>query len=85
MRTIKATNSIKIFADTLCDDLYTFAFRTDETLISSKEFLGNVPSPVLDQIESREMRSSTIILSQLPFENWYDLFADKTYADAIIR
>lgn len=31
------------------------------------------------------MRNSTIILSQLPFENWYDLFADKTYADAIIR
>ena len=40
---------------------------------------------LFELIESREMRNSTIILSQLPFENWYDLFADKTYADAIIR
>lgn len=40
---------------------------------------------LFELIESREMRCSTIILSQLPFENWYDLFADKTYADAIIR
>ena len=42
-------------------------------------------SDLFELIESREMRNSTIILSQLPFENWYDLFADKTYADAIIR
>ena len=40
---------------------------------------------LFELIESRDMRNSTIILSQLPFENWYDLFADKTYADAIIR
>lgn len=40
---------------------------------------------LFELIEAREMRGSTIFLSQLPFENWYDLFADKTYADAIIR
>lgn len=40
---------------------------------------------LFELIEAREMRGSTIVLSQLPFENWYDLFADKTYADAIIR
>lgn len=32
------------------------------------------------------MRSSTtIILLQLKFANWYDLFADNTCADTIIR
>ncbi len=37
-------------------------------------------------IESKEMRSSTtIILLQLKFANWYDLFADNTCADTIIR
>jgi len=40
---------------------------------------------LFELIESREGRSSTIILSQLPFNNWYDLFGDKTYADAILR
>lgn len=37
-------------------------------------------------IESKEMRSSTtIILLQLKFANGYDLFADNTRADTIIR
>ena len=40
---------------------------------------------LFELIESRELRKSTIILSQLPFSNWYDLFPEKTYADACIR
>lgn len=34
--------------------------------------------------ESRNKVKSTIIISQLPVQNWWDLFKDDTYADACI-
>lgn len=35
-------------------------------------------------IESRDNRKSTIIVSQIPVSNWYQLFGDNTYADACL-
>lgn len=37
----------------------------------------------LEIIEERYMNWSTIVTSQLPFEQWYDVFGDQTTADAI--
>lgn len=35
-------------------------------------------------IESRDCCKSTIIISQIPIANWYQLFGDNTYADACL-
>lgn len=35
-------------------------------------------------IESRDCRKATIIISQLPVAEWYQLFTDNTYADACL-
>lgn len=35
-------------------------------------------------IESRDCRKATIIISQVPVANWYQLFGDNTYADACL-
>lgn len=35
-------------------------------------------------IESRDCRKTTIIISQVPVANWYQLFSDNTYADACL-
>ena len=39
---------------------------------------------LLEILEDRICRKTTIIASQLPFEKWYDVISDKTVADAII-
>jgi len=39
---------------------------------------------MLDIIDDRHGRSSTIITSQLPVKSWYDCFAEPTIADAIM-
>ncbi len=38
----------------------------------------------LEIVEDRYQSTSTIILSQLPISDWYQLFKDRTYADAIM-
>ena len=35
-------------------------------------------------LDSREGRLSTIVVSQIPVKDWYDLFHDHTYADACL-
>ena len=35
-------------------------------------------------VETRDCRKSTMIVSQLPVANWWDLFKDSTYADACL-
>ncbi len=35
-------------------------------------------------LESRDNRKPTMIISQLPVNKWWDLFADNTYADAVL-
>jgi DNA replication protein DnaC len=39
---------------------------------------------ILEILETRNEKKSTILISQLPFENWYEMFKDPTIADAII-
>ena len=38
----------------------------------------------LEMIEDRHAKASTIIASQLPVENWYDVIGEETIADAIL-
>lgn len=40
---------------------------------------------LFELLDARECRRSTIVTSQIPRENWYDLFIDSTYADACIK
>lgn len=35
-------------------------------------------------LDGREGRKSTVVISQLPVKDWYDLFKDSTYADACL-
>jgi DNA replication protein DnaC len=39
---------------------------------------------LMDIMEDRHGRSSTIITSQLPVANWYDVFGEGTIADAVL-
>jgi DNA replication protein DnaC len=39
---------------------------------------------LLDIIDDRHGKSSTIITSQIPVKTWYDCFAEPTIADAIL-
>lgn len=39
---------------------------------------------LMEVIEDRHAKLSTIIVSQLPVENWYNVFTDATIADAIL-
>jgi DNA replication protein DnaC len=39
---------------------------------------------LMDLIEDRHHKRSTILCSQLPVKNWYDLIEEKTIADAIL-
>jgi DNA replication protein DnaC len=39
---------------------------------------------LMEIIEDRHGRSSTIIASQLPIQNWYDIIGEETIADAIL-
>jgi len=39
---------------------------------------------LLEIIEDRHGRKSTIISSQLPVKNWYDIINESTIADAIL-
>ena len=39
---------------------------------------------LLDIIEDRHAKKSTIITSQMPVKNWYDVIGEKTIADAVL-
>jgi DNA replication protein DnaC len=39
---------------------------------------------LLEIIEDRHQKSSTIISSQLPVDKWYDVIGESTIADAIL-
>jgi len=39
---------------------------------------------LLEIIEDRHQKSSTIITSQLPVDKWYDVIGESTIADAIL-
>jgi DNA replication protein DnaC len=38
----------------------------------------------MELIEDRHGRASTVVASQLPVSNWYDVIGEETIADAIL-
>ncbi len=68
----KAMDRIKKTDVLILDDFGMSQMSLEET----KDFL--------EIVEDRYQASSTIILSQLPISDWYQLFKDRTYADAIM-
>ena len=44
----------------------------------------NMCRNLLELIDSREGRKSTIVISQLPVKDWFGIFKDNTYADACL-
>ena len=68
----KAMDRIKKTDVLILDDFGMSQMSLEET----KDFL--------EIVEDRYQTSSTIILSQLPISDWYQLFKDRTYADAIM-
>jgi len=45
---------------------------------------GQQQTDFLEIIEDRHARRSTIIVSQLPVANWFDVIGDAVIADAIL-
>jgi DNA replication protein DnaC len=45
---------------------------------------GNARHHLLEILEDRYGRRSTLVTSQLPVDRWFDLIGDPTYADAIL-
>lgn len=45
---------------------------------------GNARHHLLEILEDRYGRRSTLVTSQLPVARWFDLIGDPTYADAIL-
>ena len=39
---------------------------------------------LMDIIEDRYGKKTTVITSQVPVRNWYDMIGDKTVADAVL-
>ena len=39
---------------------------------------------LMELIEDRHGRASTVVASQLPVSNWYDVIGEETIADAIL-
>lgn len=62
--------------------------KTVDLLIIDDLGLANISiqetRELLEILEHRNTRKSTILVSQLPFKKWYDMFKDPTLADAII-
>ena len=45
---------------------------------------GQQQNDIMEIIEDRHARKSTIIVSQLPVAAWFDIFPEQTIADAIL-
>ena len=45
---------------------------------------GEQRRDLLEVVDDRHQRGSTIITSQVPIENWHEVIADPTIADAVL-
>jgi DNA replication protein DnaC len=59
----------------------TDIFIIDDFGLEPLDFQNSIS--LLEIFEDRYNKKSTVISSQLPFKNWYDIITDKTIADAI--
>jgi DNA replication protein DnaC len=49
-----------------------------------KSLSGNEPSDLLEVLDDRSERKSTIVTSQLPVDSWYQTLGDPTISDAVM-
>ncbi len=49
-----------------------------------KSLSGNEPSDLLEVLEDRSERKSTIVTSQLPVDSWHSTLGDPTLSDAVL-
>ena len=63
---------------------YSNKMASYDLLVIDDFSLMNKCRDLLEIIEARECRKSTIIIFQLPVDKWYPLFGDRTYADACL-
>ncbi len=49
-----------------------------------KSLSGNEPSDLLEVLEDRSERKSTIVTSQLPVDSWHQTLGDPTLSDAVL-
>ena len=60
-------------------------FLKDPVTVDVVKNITSIEDPhLMEIIEDRHGEKSTIIASQLPVENWYDLIGESTIADAIM-
>ncbi|WP_276970215.1 ATP-binding protein, partial [Ferrimicrobium acidiphilum] len=45
---------------------------------------GSEPSDLLEVLEDRSERKSTIVTSQLPVDSWHEALGDPTLSDAVL-
>ena len=45
---------------------------------------GEQRRDLMEVIDDRHQRASTILATQVPIERWHDMIGDPTYADAIL-
>ena len=69
---IRELNKIANYDLLIIDDFGMQAVQSEKQMI------------LMDVIEDRNQKKATIFCSQLPVKNWYELFEDKTIADAIL-
>ena len=69
---IRELNKIANYDLLIIDDFGMQAVQSEKQMI------------LMDIIEDRNQKKATIFCSQLPVKNWYELFEDKTIADAIL-
>ena len=70
---IRELNKIANYDLLIIDDFGMQAVQSEKQMI------------LMDVIEDRNQKKATIFCSQLPVKNWYELFEDKTIADAILE
>lgn len=73
-------NGKMIFFD--IDRLNEWLLRNDRK--SKCEIKNQAQNDIMEIIEDRHARKSTIIVSQLPVAAWFDIFPEQTIADAIL-
>ena len=49
-----------------------------------KSLSGNEPSDLLEVLDDRSERKSTIVTSQLPVDSWHSTLGDPTISDAVM-
>lgn len=68
--------------------LFMKKLKTIDLLVIDDLGLSNISiqesREILEILESRNQKKSNILISQIPLENWYEMFKDPTIADAII-